>query len=59
MQSVPVRETFDGKTVWEGVVHIFDLIGHPTATHAYALDLANRGEHEATVLRGVASVASG
>jgi len=35
-QSVPVRETFEGKPVWEGVVHVFDLAGHPTATHAYA-----------------------
>src|SRR5579864_5591382 len=35
-QSVPVRETFDGNTVWEGVVHVFDLAGHPTATRAYA-----------------------
>jgi hypothetical protein len=35
-QSVPVRETFDGKTVWEGLVHVFDLTGHPTATRAYA-----------------------
>src|SRR6266581_718829 len=35
-QSVPIRETFDGKTVWEGVVHVFDLTGHPTATRAYA-----------------------
>jgi hypothetical protein len=35
-QSVPVRESFDGKLVWEGVVHIFDLAGHPTATRAYA-----------------------
>jgi hypothetical protein len=34
-QSVPVRETFDGKTVWEGVVHVFDVTGHPTATRAY------------------------
>lgn len=33
-QSVPVRETFQGKTVWEGVVHVFDLSGHPTATRA-------------------------
>ena len=31
-QSVPVRETFEGKTVWEGVVHVFDLAGHPTAS---------------------------
>jgi hypothetical protein len=34
-QSVPVCETFEGKPVWEGVVHAFDLIGHPTATRAY------------------------
>jgi len=24
-QSVPVIEPFEGKTVWEGVVHVFDL----------------------------------
>jgi hypothetical protein len=35
-QSVPVCETFEDKTVWEGVVHVFDLAGHPTATRAYA-----------------------
>jgi hypothetical protein len=35
-QSVPVRETFESKTAWEGVVHVFDLTGHPTATRAYA-----------------------
>jgi hypothetical protein len=35
-QSVPVRESFEGKTVWEGVVHVFDLAGHPTASRAYA-----------------------
>jgi hypothetical protein len=35
-QSVPVLETFEGQTVWEGVVHVFDLEGHPKATRAYA-----------------------
>ena len=35
-QSVPVRETFESKPVWEGVVHVFDLAGHPTSTRAYA-----------------------
>ena len=35
-QSVPVRQIFDGKPVWEGVVHVFDLTGHPTASRAYA-----------------------
>ena len=34
-QSVPIRETFEGKTVWEGVVHVFDLTDHPTSTRAY------------------------
>jgi hypothetical protein len=33
-QSVPVKETHRGATVWEGVVHVFDLEGHPTATTA-------------------------
>lgn len=36
LQSVPVKETFEGAAVWEGIVHIFDLKGHPKATRAYA-----------------------
>lgn len=36
VQSVPVSETFEGQTVWEGMVHVFDLEGHPKATRAYA-----------------------
>lgn len=35
-QSVPVEETFGGKTVWEGVVHVFRIQGHPKADTAYA-----------------------
>jgi len=35
-QSVPVRERHGNATVWEGVVHVFDLTGHPKATTAYA-----------------------
>ena len=35
-QSVPVKESFGGKTVWEGVVYVFSLKGHPSATRAYA-----------------------
>lgn len=35
-QSAPVKETFEGATVWEGVVHVFDLAGNPKATRAYA-----------------------
>jgi hypothetical protein len=35
-QSVPVRERHGDATVWEGVVHVFDLTGHPKATRAFA-----------------------
>ncbi len=35
-QSVPVRETYKGQPVWDGVVHVFDLANHPKATRAYA-----------------------
>jgi len=36
VEAVPVKETWQGKTVWEGVVHVYDLEGHPRATRAYA-----------------------
>lgn len=36
VESVPVTETFQGKTVWEGIVEVFDLIGHPRANRIYA-----------------------
>lgn len=34
--SVPVHEVFQGQTAWEGVVEVFDLIGHPKAKRCYA-----------------------
>lgn len=36
LESVPVKETFEGRTVWEGVVEVFELIGHPKASRIYA-----------------------
>lgn len=36
VESVPVKETFQGKTVWEGIVEVFDLRGHPKASRVYA-----------------------
>jgi len=35
IESVPVRETFEGETVWEGTVQVFDLKDHPTAKRCY------------------------
>lgn len=36
VESVPIKETFQGKTVWDGIVEVFDLIDHPKAPRAYA-----------------------
>jgi len=36
IESVAVKETFKGQTVWEGIVEVFDLVGHPTAHRVYA-----------------------
>lgn len=35
-KSVPVKEVFKGQTVWDGVVEVFILTGHPKANKAYA-----------------------
>lgn len=36
VESVPVKEEYKGQTVWEGVVEVFALIGHPKASQVYA-----------------------
>lgn len=36
VESVPVKETFQGRTVCEGIVQIFNLFGHPPASRCYA-----------------------
>jgi hypothetical protein len=35
-ESVPVKEVFQGQTVWDGVVEVFNLKGHPKTHRAYA-----------------------
>jgi hypothetical protein len=34
-ESVPVTEIFQGKTIWQGEVEVFDLSGHPKAKRCY------------------------
>jgi hypothetical protein len=36
VESVPVTEVFNGETVWDGIVEVFHLEGHPKANTAYA-----------------------
>jgi hypothetical protein len=35
-ESVPVKEVFQGKTVWDGIVEVFSLDGHPLTNRVYA-----------------------
>ena len=35
LKSVPVKETFRGETVWDGVVEVFE-VDHPEAQRCYA-----------------------
>jgi hypothetical protein len=41
LETVPVKEVFQGKTAWEGDVEIFALTGHPKAKRAYAWGYPN------------------
>jgi hypothetical protein len=36
VETVPVKESFEGKNVWRGEVEVFELKGHPKAKRAYA-----------------------
>src|SRR5271163_1850926 len=36
IESVPVKEVFQGKTVWDGIVEVFALKDHPQAPKVYA-----------------------
>jgi hypothetical protein len=36
VESVPIKETYQGKPVWDGTVEVFDLKNHPKAARLYA-----------------------
>jgi hypothetical protein len=36
VETVPVKEVFEGKTVWDGEVEVFDLHDHPKTSRVYA-----------------------
>jgi hypothetical protein len=35
-ETMPVHELFQGQTVWQGEVEVFDVANHPKAKRAYA-----------------------
>jgi hypothetical protein len=49
-----VKETFQGETVWEGEVLIFELLGHESARLCYAWEV----DGEVTAVLGEAPVVS-
>src|SRR5437016_6158522 len=36
LETVPVTEEFNGETIWQGEVEVFELKDHPKAKRAYA-----------------------
>jgi hypothetical protein len=35
-ENVPIKEKWKGRTIWDGVVEVFDLHGHPETDTVYA-----------------------
>jgi hypothetical protein len=57
--SVAVHEQFEGKTVWQGIVEVFEIKGHPQARFAYAWNYkTDAGEHRSVAVLGVPPVNS-
>jgi hypothetical protein len=54
VESVPVKEVAEGKTIWEGAVEVFDLVGHPKAKRAYAWSHRDGDEMKPTTVLQVA-----
>jgi hypothetical protein len=52
VESVPVKETFKGETVWDGVVEVFKLTDHPEgAAYAWSHESDSGGRRYVAVLR--------
>ena len=54
LESIPITEKFQGQTVWDGIVEVFHLAGHPKADKVYAwihgTDDPNNPKRHVTVL---------
>lgn len=58
VESVPVKETFNKLTAWQGVVEVFDLTGHPKATRCYAWSFKDKGINRTVTVLNIAPVDS-
>ena len=58
VESKRVTEKFQGQTAWDGVVEVFDLIGHPKAKRAYGWSYREGNQDKAKVVLGMQPVNS-
>ena len=59
LETVPVKEWFQGKVIWDGEVEVFELVGHPDATLCYSWSYADDdGKEQFTAVLGVGPVVS-
>jgi len=56
--SKRVTEKFQGQIAWDGVVEVFDLIGHPKAKRAYGWSYREGDIDKARVVLGMRPVNS-
>jgi hypothetical protein len=57
-ESVPVTESYLDQIMWEGVVEVFDLDGHPTAKRAYGWQFWEGKNAQYTAVLGIPLVDS-
>jgi hypothetical protein len=50
VETVPVHEEFEGQTVWQGNVEVFDLQNHVRAKRAYAWLHGAEGDEKFTAI---------
>lgn len=58
LESVPVLEQFNGKTVWDGDVEVFSLTNHAKAQQAYAWSAGEGADEQFTAVLGVPPILS-
>ena len=56
LESVAVVDTFRGKTMWEGVVEIFALLGHAKAKRAYGWNVGKGADERFTAVLDIPPV---
>ena len=49
VETVAVHEEFDGETVWDGEVEVFEVPEFANADHVFAWEFEDNGEQQVTV----------